>query len=123
LVGSYNNILHSIDPSNGQEKWSFAKATNRYIANPLITDKSIYAPTGGDILYALDLQGNLKWEYKTEGAVWAQPLYAPDCNCVYLPSMDHHLYAIDADTGELIKRLGCRHAGIKPGRLFVLRYF
>lgn len=102
LIGSYNNILHSIDAITGQEKWSFTGANNRYIANPLATDNAIFAPTGGKFLYALDLQGKLKWEYETEGALWAQPLFSLECNCLYLPSMDHYLYAINAENGALI---------------------
>jgi outer membrane protein assembly factor BamB len=102
LVGSYNNVLHSLDPVSGQEKWNFPDAKSRFIANPLVTDQAIYAPTGGDILYALDLQGKFLWDYKTAGAVWAQPLFSADCNCIYLPSLDHHLYTINAQDGSLL---------------------
>lgn len=102
LVGSYNNVLHSLDPLSGQEKWVFTEANNRYIANPLVVDDMIYAPTGGKYLYALDAQGNLKWQYETEGALWAQPLYSTECDCIYLPSMDHYLYVINAKDGALL---------------------
>jgi outer membrane protein assembly factor BamB len=33
--------------------------------------------------------------------LWAKPAIDPMCNCVYLPSMDHKVYALDAKTGAL----------------------
>jgi outer membrane protein assembly factor BamB len=101
LVGDYTNTLYSINPQSGQENWKFTQATNHYIASPLATENAIFAPNADDTVYALDLKGNLLWKYKTGGALWAQPTADPACSCIYVPSMDHHLYAINAQNGAL----------------------
>ena len=101
LAGSYEYVLFSIDPAIGGEKWSFTDADNRYIAAPLVTEQFIYAPNANNELFALDLQGNLRWTFTTSGPLWTTPATDPECECIYLPSMDHSLYSIDAQTGNL----------------------
>lgn len=100
LVGDYVKSLYSLNPGNGQENWVFAEATDRYIGSPLVADDRIFAPNAGHHLYTLDLRGNLIWSFKTKGPLWATPASDPDCECIYLASMDHHLYAIDTQTGN-----------------------
>jgi outer membrane protein assembly factor BamB len=104
LVGGYDRVLYSLDPKNGKENgtgnWPFKEAKNHYVGSPLVSDAGIFAPNADDHLYALDLKGNLRWPFQTQGAQWAAPVTNPGCECVYLPSMDHRLYAIDAQTGK-----------------------
>ena len=99
LAGDYTNTLHSLNPSTGQENWSFSEATDRYVGSPLAVNGSIYAPNAGNQLYALDSNGNQLWEFVTDGPLWAAPTADGDCNCVYLPSMDHYLYAVNVQDG------------------------
>lgn len=99
LVGGYDHVLYSLNPQTGTENWSFKNAKNRYIGSPLASEAGIFAPTADDNLYALDNQGNARWSFATQGAQWAKPVSDPNCECIYLPSMDHHLYAINAQTG------------------------
>ena len=101
LAGSYNNVLYSINPANGTENWTFTDSTQRYVASPLVAGDTIYAPTAGDRIYALDLKGNLKWTFTGEGPFWAQPVAQPDCACLYLTSMGHYIYAINTVDGTL----------------------
>lgn len=100
LVGDYVKSLHSLNPSTGQENWVFSEAADRYIGSPLAVDERIYAPNAGHQLYALDLRGNLIWTFTAKGPLWATPTSDADCECIYVASMDHHLYAIDAQTGN-----------------------
>jgi outer membrane protein assembly factor BamB len=99
IVGGYDHVLYSVDPQTGKENWSFKEAKNRYIGSPLVNDAGIFAPAADDHLYAIDFQGKLLWSFQTKGAQWAQPVSSPTCECIYLPSMDHHLYAINASDG------------------------
>jgi len=100
LAGSYENILFSLDPATGVQKWSFAEANDRFIAAPLAIEQGIFAANANNSLYALDLQGTQRWVFPTTGPLWAKPVADPDCKCIYLPSMDHKLYSIDAQTGD-----------------------
>lgn len=100
IVGSYNNMLYSLNPENGQQNWTFEGAKSRYIAGALSTDEFIFAPSSDKNLYALDLSGNQVWSFTTEDALWATPV--TDGDIVYQPGMDHRIYALNAQTGELI---------------------
>lgn len=100
LVGDYSNVLHSLNAENGLERWTFNEAKGRYVAPPLVVDDRILAPSADHNLYALDLQGNLRWKFQARHALWAQP--ASDGERVYQPSMDHFLYALQLSTGNLL---------------------
>lgn len=102
IVGGYDHVLYSINPQNGQENWKFSESKYNYVATPLITNDRIYAPTSGKALYALDLQGNKLWDFSAEGAIWATPVLDEACNCLYVPSMDHHIYALNTQDGSLV---------------------
>ena len=99
LVGGYNNILYSLDPKTGLENWKFSQSGNRFIGSALAREQGIFAPNADNQLYALDSKGNLRWKFPTAGPLWAKPSTDPDCTCIFLSSMDHELYSIDAETG------------------------
>jgi outer membrane protein assembly factor BamB len=100
LVGSYDKLLYSLNPENGtQNQTPFDGAMNRYIGSALAVFDNIFAPNGDNNLYALDLQFNSRWTHATEGALWSMPVADPECTCLYLGSMDHRVYSIDAMSG------------------------
>jgi eukaryotic-like serine/threonine-protein kinase len=100
VVGDYSKTLHSLDIQNGTEKWSFAQAGNRWIANVTTSGDNILAPNSDKSLYALTFQGQMRWEYETNHALWGAPV--TDGSTVYQASMDHFLYALDMANGNLI---------------------
>jgi outer membrane protein assembly factor BamB len=100
VVGGYNNILYGLDAErNGQLLWTYADASNRYIGATLATDDGIYAPNADNFLYALTGSGQLRWKFEAERPIWAQPI--SDGETVYLSSMDHKLYALNAGNGNV----------------------
>jgi eukaryotic-like serine/threonine-protein kinase len=102
IVGGYDHVLYSLNAENGQVLWSFTGAKDRYVASPLVFSNMIFAPNTDGFLYALDLKGNLQWTFQTEQANWAQPATDEKCQCLFLASMDHYLYAIDIEKGTQI---------------------
>lgn len=102
IVPSYNHKLYSLDPATGADKWVFEKAIDLYVTTPLVTEDAIYAPNADGKLYAVDLKGQLVWEFPTGQHLWATPAYDKSCGCLYQPSMDHYLYAINAASGSQI---------------------
>jgi outer membrane protein assembly factor BamB len=100
LVGGYDHVLYSLDPQTGTVIWPFKGAKNRYIGEPLVGQNGIFAPNADRTLYALDFQGNSLWPYHTEGEQWAKPIADPACECIYLATMDHRIYAINALDGS-----------------------
>lgn len=100
IVGGYNNILYGLDAETGGQKWAFDQAKNHYIASPLVTSDGIYAPSNDNTLYALNLAGNLRWQFKTEHGQWGTPAQAG--TLILLPSLDHYIYALNAENGSLV---------------------
>jgi len=98
IVGDYAGTLSAINAQTGENQWDFTKATGRWIASVSEVDDTILAPSADENLYALDMQGNLKWTFdQSKQALWAQPV--SDGTYVYQGSMDHTLYAINLQNG------------------------
>jgi outer membrane protein assembly factor BamB len=100
IVGDYKNTLSALNIQSGTLSWTFKGATNRYIGGALVADDTILAPNADYNLYALDLNGNLKWKFTARQALWSTPIVRDEV--VYLSSMDHYLYAINLKNGQLI---------------------
>ena len=104
IVGSYNHMLYSLNPETGLvNAWNF-KANHRIIASPLAAETAIYAPIADGKLFALDANFREIWSkpFSAKGAIWAQPAPDGECNCIFVASMDHHLYAVDTRSGSIL---------------------
>lgn len=98
VVGDYAGTLSAINTQTGENQWDFTEATGRWIASVGDVNDTILAPSSDENLYALDLQGNLKWTFEqSTQALWSQPV--SDGTYAYQASMDHNLYAIDLQNG------------------------
>jgi outer membrane protein assembly factor BamB len=101
IVGSYENILYSLNPENGGKNWEFTQAQNRYVGGSLATPDGIYAPNVDNKMFALTLTGSQRWVLETGDANWAKPATNSQCDCIYLASMDHTLYSINPESGQV----------------------
>jgi len=106
IVGGYDNILYSFDLQTGNVNWKFEEATDRYIGSSLVADNMIFSPSSDHEMFALNLGGQPVWQqpFVTENSNWSKPNADPNCECVYLASMDHSVYAIDPGNGQEIWR-------------------
>jgi outer membrane protein assembly factor BamB len=102
IVGGYDNVIYSINTANGQGTPLFEGAEGRFVGGPLVIMDQVYAPSADHNLYAIDLNGRLLWDFETDEPLWARPATDPDCNCIYITSMDHKVYAINSQSGNLI---------------------
>lgn len=104
VVGGYNNILYNLrtDAAAGQNRvnWTFTGAANRYVDGPLVTEQGIFAPNADKRLYALDESGNLLWTFESTQSLWGRPV--ANGGLLYVPAMDHRIYALDMTSGELV---------------------
>ncbi len=100
LIGSYNNQMFTIDTQNGIANEFFVDARNRWIAEPLLYESTIFAPNANGTIYALSLDGGIKWEFETDAAIWATPVM--NGSRLYMISQDHTLYALNPATGDLV---------------------
>jgi outer membrane protein assembly factor BamB len=102
IVGGYDNILYSLNAQNGNVNWKFEEASDRYIGSSLIAGDKIFSPSSDNDLFALNLAGQPVWTqpFVSENSNWGQPTADPNCECVYLASMDHSVHAIDPGNGK-----------------------
>ncbi len=100
VVGDYGGRLYALNPKNGTLKWSFDGPQSHFVATPLITNKTIYAPNADGTLYALDLQGEVLWTFEAGDPLWGTP--TTDGERLYVPSLGHVLYAINPKDGSVI---------------------
>lgn len=103
VVGGYDHKLYKLNALNGQLIWTYEDAKDRYIAGPLVTEAGIFAPNADGKVYALDQNKMPLWPaFETKSHLWAKPATDAHCECIYISSMDHHLYAVDSKTGDLL---------------------
>lgn len=133
FVGSFDNQLKAIDPTNNQlrssdlpkdaklEKWSFT-AQDAIVGAPAVDGTRLYVGSSDRNVYAIDAtKGEKIWSFSTGNWVWATPILAG--NRIYVGSMDHNLYCLDAATGELKWKFAANgaipaQAALKDGVLY-----
>ncbi len=98
VVGDYGGVLYTLTPQ-GKIIWKFTQAQSHYVASPLVTEDAIYAPNADGTLYALNMQGQIMWTFQAGQPLWGTPAF--DGQRLYVPSLGHHLYAINAADGSV----------------------
>ncbi len=118
-VGDYKGRVHAINAENGQRIWLYEpeierligpialEAADRVLSGVAVSEDRVFTGLGSRNVIALDREtGALDWTFETEHGVWATPLYLPangsghDEPTLYAVSLDHHLYALDPETGD-----------------------
>lgn len=100
VVGDYANQVFGVNLQNGTQSWAYNKENGHVVAGPVIVGDTILVPSSDHNLYALTSSGSLRWEFRTDNILWAQP--SSDGKLVYLPAMDHNVYALNLSNGTLV---------------------
>ena len=97
--------MYGVDPDGVQV---FEKDFDTFIeATPLINGDVLYIGTTSGSLLAMSLpDGDILWEYETEGQISASPNLASFAGkaAVVVGSYDNWMYCIDAEDGSLLSR-------------------
>ncbi len=99
-VTSLDGHLYALDAGTGDELWSF-KTDAGVAATPVLSEQDGLIYVGGfdGRLRAIDIATHKeRWAKEASNWFWATPLLAN--GVVYAASMDHSVYAINADSGE-----------------------
>jgi outer membrane protein assembly factor BamB len=96
--------LFGLSEDTGIEVWRFT-APREFVDGVVTDGKLIFAANGDGKLYAIDPaqresgQPKIVWTFdESKNKLWSKPLLAD--GKVYQASMDHKLYAVDANTGK-----------------------
>lgn len=113
LVGSENansTIFYALDAALGTQKWTFTEAKGKWLAGAVVGGDLIIAPNSDGHLYALGMDGKLRWKFQAKAGFWATPV--TDGTLVFAPSQDRNLYAIKVANGEQAWSLPLDAAGL-----------
>ena len=94
--------VYAFDPATGQERWR-AQAEDIILPAPAYAEGVVYFGDSVGKVYAVEAEtGALLpgWPFETGEAIWASPLPAGDR--LYVASMDHNVYSLDAGSGQEI---------------------
>lgn len=94
--------LYAFDPETGQEQWNIP-VENLVLPAPVYADGVVYFGDSGGFVRAVDVESQSVipgWLFQAKDAIWASPLVAD--GRVYVAAMDHHLYCLDAESGDVI---------------------
>lgn len=126
FVTSLDGHLYALDSATGTELWSYETAAG-VAATPVLGDADGLIYVGGfdARLRAIDVVTHKqRWAAKATNWFWATPLLAN--GVVYAASLDHKVYAFDADSGQAHWQRPfdtgeqVRAAPIKAGRVLVV---
>ncbi len=107
LVGTLDGVLHAVhtqdDPLSGAragvEAWRFAADAGIGV-RPVVQDGVAYFGSFDGRVYAVDVDdGAPRWlePFQSENWIWAETLLHN--GLLYVPSLDHNLYVLDAASG------------------------
>lgn len=127
LVATYNQVLHTIDVPTARienpEGTPVSGTTGHLVADLVGDDRLIFAGLSTKNVVALDRENfRVQWTSPTGHGVWSKPLLQD--SVLYFASLDHYLYAVSAQTGDLLWKLDLEGAAPSAptyyaGRLFI----
>ena len=108
FVGVYSGKIQAVEVDTGRTVETEVVSDDfEIVGGPLIHEDNLYIGAGDGILrsYNLDFSNeqvtlNDDWEYEVGGKIWSTPIIHDDT--LIITSLDHHVYALNKDTGELL---------------------
>ncbi|MHB9033792.1 MAG: outer membrane protein assembly factor BamB family protein [Anaerolineae bacterium] len=103
VVGTFDNKLVAFNRSSGQKAWEFT-AGGSIVGGALVHGDTIYFGASDSMVYAVKPNasaGEQVWSVKVSGSgIWGEP--AADDQNIYVGSLDHHVYALNQQTGAIV---------------------
>lgn len=131
-VGDYSGRLHAIDSETGAAQWVYEperetligplspEAPDRVISGVALSpDLAFFGLVSRNVVAVSREDASEVWTFETEHGVWGTPLYldaeaSPSGEPMLLvTSLDHHLYALNPETGDELWRVNL--GGAAPG--------
>jgi outer membrane protein assembly factor BamB len=102
IIGAWDSYLRCYDVYSGEENWSI-KIDGPIYSSPVIIDENSFLLGGEDNrLRKFTSSGELLWEFLAEDRFHSTPTIDHFKKIVFSTNYDHHVYAIDIHTGELL---------------------
>ncbi len=108
FVGVYSGKIQAVEVDTGRTVETEVVSDDSEIVGGLLIDgDNLYIGADDGILRSYDLDFsnqqvtfNDDWEYEVDGEIWSTPIIHDDT--LIITSLDHHVYALNKNTGELL---------------------
>jgi len=108
FVGVYSGKIQAVEVDTGRTvETEVVSDDSEIVGGPLIDGDNLYIGADDGILRSYDLDFsnqqvtfNDDWEYEVDGEIWSTPIIHDDT--LIITSLDHHVYALNKNTGELL---------------------
>ncbi|MCK5023056.1 MAG: PQQ-binding-like beta-propeller repeat protein [Candidatus Aenigmarchaeota archaeon] len=98
--GSFDNNMYALRTEDGSEVWRVRLGKYGIAAGPELYNDVLLQQTRDGILFAITLDGKIKWRFKTEVLVGV-PTVDYKNDMIYVSSEDTHVYCLD-NMGNMI---------------------
>lgn len=98
FFGSDDGHIYALMAANGRYLWSYDLGAP-VRSKPFVTDTLVIAGAESGDIIALELAGTRKWSSRARRNVTSSPFVDPVEEICYVGSSDHHMYALDANSG------------------------
>ncbi len=104
FIASQDHHVYAVNQSDGNQAWVFPAPSDQsnivgtFAGSPAVYGDTIYVGSFDSNLYALDLNGKLKWKFTANGRLWDPP--AESDGTLYFGDLSGNVYALDAATGQ-----------------------
>lgn len=107
FVGGYDGILYALSLDLNDIKGT-ERLADSIVGGPSVIGNVVIVGSSDGNLYAFDvteeIEGrvtfNQKWLFQTGHKIWSHPVVSEDM--IYFGSMDHNIYALTLETGDLV---------------------
>ncbi|MED5450129.1 MAG: PQQ-binding-like beta-propeller repeat protein [Chloroflexota bacterium] len=108
FVGVYDGKIQAVEEDTGRiVETEVVSDDFEIIGGPVINNDNLFIGSSDGVLrsYILDFSNqqvsfNDDWEFKVGGEIWSTPVVSE--GILIITSLDHNIYALEEDTGELI---------------------
>ncbi|MCX6027297.1 MAG: serine/threonine-protein kinase [Chloroflexi bacterium] len=107
FIGSDDGALHAVQALTGRRVWKCDTGAPVRSTALVAGDRIYFGSDSGDV-YALNLRGEIKWQFHAKRAVLSSPAEAN--GMVLFGSVDWVLYAVDSTSGWVIWRFRTGHS-------------
>lgn len=91
----------AIDSRSNNIEWTKWYNESAILSTPSTDGSNVFISCSDGYLRSLNIyNGDLKWEFKTDGSVYCQPIIAN--GFIFVASTDSYIYGLEADTGKQI---------------------
>jgi len=116
VIPGGDGFLHCVEKSTGRRLWVFKayhsddsehhKGThvNSFEGNAVFENGIIYAGSDNGYFYAVDIEGNEKWSFKTGMMIWSAPVFGLENKWMAFGSLDNHIYFVNPESGKLLAK-------------------